>query len=312
MKTIFIEQLEPGTELFDQPFLLLDVTSRKTKDDRPFILFHLGDKSGRIGGVFWNVPDAVMETCPPGKVVLVTGGVRLYNDRPQVLAFDLQPFEPASMADFVASSRRPRDEMVAELRETVGELREPLRKLLADILLEPAFLERFAQAPAAKRMHHAAVGGLLEHTLALVPFCRLVARRYPLVDLDLLIAGALLHDVGKVLSYHAGGGFAATNEEKLVGHITRGAIMVEMAAEKIPSFPAELRQQVLHLVVSHHGTLEWGAPVVPRTLEAVLLHQIDLLDSRAQGFIDHISAEPGGNRWTSRSAMFGCELMRKT
>jgi len=312
VKTIFVKQLQVNTELFDQPFLLLDVTQRKTRDGRPYILFNLSDKSGRIGGVFWNVPSEVVENCPPGSVALVTGDVRLYNKRLQVVALDLQPFEPDSMADFAATSGRDREEMVAELRQVIGELREPLRQLLTDILLKPAFLRRFAEAPAAKIMHHAYVGGLLEHTLALIPFCRLAAERYPMIDRDLLIAGALLHDVGKVLSYDTGATFPITNEEKLVGHITSGTIMVERAAREIADLSPELRQQLLHMLVSHHGTLEWGSPIPPRTLEAALLHQIDLLDSRAQGFIDHVSAEPGDAEWTSRSAMFGYELMRKT
>ena len=311
MKTVFVKQLRAEMELFDQPFLLLDVTQRKTKDGRPYILFNLGDKSGRVGGVFWNVPDRVVENCRTGNVVLVTGDVRLYNKRLQVTALDLQLFEPATMADFLSSSRRDQEEMIAELRQVIGELGEPLHRLLTDILLEPAFLRRFAEAPAATMMHHAYAGGLLEHTLAMIPFCRLAAEQYPAVERDLLIAGALLHDVGKVLGYEVRPAFPLTDEGRLAGHITLGVVMVEKAIDHLVGFPADLRQQLVHLLISHHGTLEWGSPVQPCTLEAVLLHQVDLLDSRVQGFIDHVSAEPGDAVWTSRSAMFGYELMRK-
>jgi 3'-5' exoribonuclease len=311
VKTVFVSQLKADMELFDQPFLLLDVTERKTRDGRPFILFTLSDKSGHVGGVYWNVPDEVVDKCQNGSVVLVTGAVRIYNKRLQVTALDLQPFEPATMADFLSSSRRAKDEMEVELRQIIGDLGEPLCQLLTDILLEPAFLHQFSEAPAALMMHHAYVGGLLEHSLSMIPFCRLAAERYPMVDLDLLIAGALLHDLGKVLAYEPRAAFPLTDEERLVGHITRGAVMVEEAIAKIAGFPADLRQQLLHLLVSHHGKMEWGSPVPPRTLEAVLLHQIDLLDSRVQGFIDHVSAEPGDATWSSTSPMFGYELMRK-
>jgi 3'-5' exoribonuclease len=303
--------MQVGMELFDQPFLLLDVVQRETRDGRPFILFSLADTSGKVGGVYWNVPDVVVKSCSPGQVVLVTGEVRLYNNRLQVAALDLQVHEPESMADFTVASARDRNEMIAELQRVIDELDEPLRQLVADILLEPSFLRRYADAPAATTMHHAYVGGLLQHVLSMIPFCRLAAKHYPVVDENLLIAGALLHDVGKVFAYETSPAFPLTNSGRLVGHIAQGAIMVQEAADEIPDFSPELREHLLHLMISHHGTLEWGSPVVPRTLEAVLLHQIDLLDSRAQGFMDHILAEPGKSEWTSRSSMFGYELKRK-
>ncbi len=310
VKSVFVKQLQAGTEVFDQPFMLLDMVTRQTRDGRPFILFNLGDKSGKISGVFWNVPEEVVNDCAPGRVVLVTGDVRTYNQRLQVVALDLQPYEPEDMGDFAPTTERDRTEMIDELRRVVSSLREPLRELVSDILLEPELLRRFVEVPAAKTMHHAYIGGLVEHVLAMVRFCRLAGEQYPEVDQDLLITGALLHDVGKVYAYSTEASFPLTDEERLVGHITNGALMVRAAADKIDGFPADLRQQLLHVMVSHHGSMEWGSPVLPCTLEAVLLHQVDMLDSRARGFIDHVVGEPGDLPWTSRSPMFGYELMR--
>jgi 3'-5' exoribonuclease len=310
VKTVFVSQLQAGQELFDQPFLLLDVTQRETRDGRPFLLFNLGDKSGRISGIFWNVPDEVVQSCVTGTVVLVTGDVRLYNKRLQVAALDLQPYEPATMSDFISSSRRDRDEMIAELRQIIEELGEPLRGLATRMLLEPTFLRRYAEAPAATIMHHAYVGGLVQHVLAMVSFCRLAAELYPTVNRDLLIAGVLLHDVGKVIAYETRETFPLTDDGRLVGHLARGVLMVDAAIAEMEGFPADLRQQLIHLLLSHHGTADWGSPVPPRTLEASLLHQIDMLDSRAQGFIDHVLAEPGDVEWTAPSPMFGYELKR--
>ena len=310
MKTVYVQELEPGMELFDQPFLMVEVNPRKTKDDRPFILFTLSDRTGQVGGVFWNVPAGVVRECVPGRVVLVTGDVRLYNKRVQVVALDLQPFEPESMAEFAPAAGRDHDEMIAELAEVIGQLGQPLQGLLTR-LLDPSFLRRYTESPAARTMHHAYVGGLLQHSLALVSLCRLAAEMYPPVDRDLLIAGALLHDIGKVLSYEAEVTFPLTNDERLVGHITLGTLLVEAAVQEMPDFPPRLRQELLHLMVSNHGAPEWGSPVPPRTLEAALLHHIDLLDSRARGFIDHITGEPGEAEWTSHSPMFGYELRRR-
>jgi 3'-5' exoribonuclease len=311
VKTVYVQELETGMELFDQPFLMAEVNQRKTRDGRPFILFTLADRTGRVGGVYWNVPDDVVRDCVPGKVVLVTGDVRLYNKRVQVVALDLQPFEPETMADFAQSTGRDRREMIAELEQVIGELGQPLQELLTSLLLAPSFLRRFADSPAARTMHHAYVGGLLEHSLALVAFCKLAADIYPIVDRDLLISGALLHDIGKVDSYEAAVTFPITDDERLVGHITMGALRVERAAQEIPGFPDDLLQDLLHLLVSNHGSPEWGSPIQPRTLEAVLLHFVDLLDSRAQGFVDHVTGEPGEAEWTSHSPMFGYELRRR-
>lgn len=311
MKTVNVAELEEGLELFDQPFLLLEVNPRKTRDGRPYILFNIGDKTGQVGGVFWNVPDEVIESCKAGSVVLVTGSVRVYNTRLQVTALDLQPYEPESMSAYVPSTERDQDEMVEHLRTIIAGLREPLQQLLTDVMLREPFLGLFTQAPAGRSMHHSYVGGLLEHCLTMVRFCELAAELYPHVDRDLLVAGALTHDIGKVYAYEMQATFPITDEEKLVGHVTGGALMLDKAMERIPDFPAKLRDQVLHLAVSNHGLVEWGSPVNPRTLEAVLLSQIDLLDSRAKGFADHIDAEPGKSTWTSRSQMFGYELMRK-
>jgi 3'-5' exoribonuclease len=311
VKTVYVHDLEPGMELFDQPFLMAEVNQRKTRDGRPFILFSISDRTGQVGGVFWNVPGEVVRDCVPGRVVLVTGDVRLYNKRVQVVALDLQPFEPETMADFAPAAGRDRDEMIAELEAVIGELGEPLQQLLSHLLLDPSFLRRYAESPAARTMHHAYVGGLLQHSLALVALSKQAAQMYACVDRDLLIAGALLHDIGKVFSYETTVTFPITDDERLVGHITRGTLLVESAAREIPGFPPNLLQELLHLLVSNHGTPEWGSPIQPRTLEAVLLHFLDLLDSRVQGFVDHITSEPGETEWTSHSAMFGYELKRR-
>ena len=305
-----IIDLRPGVELLREPFLLHDVVRRQAKDGRPFLLATLRDRSGQIAGVYWDVPLAVDVWARPGLAVAVSGRVNLYKDALQVNISALERAGDVDMTAFLPASQRPLETMRAELRATIEGLAEPWRELLARLLLEGEAAERFATAPAARGMHHAYIGGLLEHTLSMAAVARLLAGHYPYVNLNLLLAGVLLHDVGKADAYALDEGFDHSDDGRLVGHIIRGALLIERAAAEL-DFPAGMLQELQHLIASHHGTQEWGSPVVPRTLEAVLLHQIDLLDSRVGGYLDHVRNDPGAGRWTNRrSEMFGTELQR--
>jgi 3'-5' exoribonuclease len=310
VKTKFISALNIGDELINEPFLLQDVVPRTTKDGRPYLLYTLRDKSGQVGGVFWDVPDYIRSWVKPGTVVLVSGKVNSYKDTTQIMATDLNVVTNPDLADFLPSSQRPRDEMVAELEQHVANLASPWQQLVASLLLDEAFLLQFANAPAARSMHHAFIGGLLEHSLSMARLAQFLAGHYPYVNLDLLMSGVLLHDMGKTAEYTMEGAFAFSNDGKLVGHIVRSIIMIEKAATEI-DFPEEQLRQLLHLIASHHGTYEWGSPVTPKTIEAVLLHQIDLIDSRVQGVLDHVREDNGETEWTNKeSRMFGTTLQR--
>lgn len=308
MKAQFVSDLQSGDKLDNEPFLLHDVSRRKTRDGRPYLLCTLRDNSGQIGGVFWDVPDYVDEWARPGVIVLVTGHASKYKDALQINLTDLNPSAEIDMGDFLPVSSRPREEMLAELQGIIAGLSEPWQTLVAAILLDEAFLRQFTEAPAARGMHHAYVGGLLEHTLSMAAVADMLADHYPYVNKDLLISGTLLHDMGKTAEYQSAGGFAFTEDGRLVGHIVRAIVLIETAAAAL-DFPEEDLRQLIHLIASHHGRLEWGSPVTPKTLEAILLHQIDLLDSRVQGFFDHLNNEAAGDGWTLKSsAMFGTEL----
>jgi 3'-5' exoribonuclease len=309
-KTKFIGDLKAGMELRAEPFLLHDVARRQSKDGRPFLLITLRDRSGQIGGVFWDVPLTVDAWARAGLAVLVSGRVSLYKDAIQVSVNDLARAADTDLTAFLPTSRRSQETMRAELREAIAALAEPWQTLAAYLLLEGELAERYTAAPAARSMHHACVGGLLEHSLSMAAIARQLAGHYPHVAGDLLVTGALLHDVGKAYEYALEEGFAPSEDGRLVGHIVRGVILIEQAAAEL-DFPATERQRLIHLIVSHHGTNEWGSPVVPKTLEAVLLHQIDLLDSRIGGFMDHVGSDGSGAAWTAkRSDMFGTELRR--
>ena len=305
-----ISELSVGTELLNELFLLQEVALRTTKDGRPYILCVLRDKSGQAGAVFWNVPAYIEEWAHVGSAVLVTGRVVNYKESLQINITDMNPAHDQNLSELLPASLRPREEMLLELRATINSLNNPWQELTAHILLEESFLQEYTSAPAARSMHHGYIGGLLEHSLSMAAIAAQLADHYPHINKDLLIAGALLHDMGKTAEYSIANSFAITDDGRLVGHIVRAIIYIEKAAADL-NFPEEELRQLVHLVASHHGTLEWGSPATPKTLEAVLLHHIDLLDSRAQGFLDHVRNDSNVDNWTSQSsAMFQTPLRR--
>jgi 3'-5' exoribonuclease len=310
MKKRYVNQLQNGDELSGELFLLQEVIHRTTKDGRPFLLCTLSDKTGQLGAVLWDVPDAMMRWVQSGIVVKVNGRVVLYKDALQVNANDMAPAEQPDLTDFLPASPRPLDEMQAELQHYINSLKQPWQDLLTSVFLDDNFLKTFTNAPAARTMHHAYIGGLLEHTLSMAAVAEMLAKHYPYVNRDLLLAGTLLHDMGKAIEYTTDPSFTFSDDGRLVGHIVRAVVIVEKAAEAVQIEPEELRLLV-HMILSHHGTNEWGSPVVPKTLEAILLHQMDLLDSRVQGYFDFLRNNNSSESWSARpSPMFSTELRR--
>ncbi|MFZ1396428.1 MAG: HD domain-containing protein [Candidatus Promineifilaceae bacterium] len=311
MKSFFITNINVGDELENEPFLIQDSILRETKDGRPYLLGTLRDNTGQIAFVYWDIPPYAESWVATGSAVLITGRAVRYKDALQITITDMNRNLEPTLADLLPASRRPRAEMLDELTEQVASLGEPWQSLVAHLLLDEAFLREFADAPAARNMHHAYIGGLMEHTLSMAKLANMLAEHYPFVNRNLLLAGTLLHDMGKAIEYDISKSFSFSEDGRLVGHITRAVVMVEKAAAELGNFPEDQLRHLVHLVASHHGTQEWGSPVVPKTLEAILLHQIDLLDSRVQGFFDHLANDNSEDAWTAKSSyMFNTELRR--
>ena len=302
--------MKQGLELIDEPLMLKDLVRRTTKDSRAYILCTLGDRTGQISGVFWDIPEQINQMIRPGMVIYVTGKVSRYKDSLQIGITDAYPQDNPDLSDFMPNSGRSVDEMVAELRTLVASMQEPWQGFITHLLLDEPFLKKYSASPAARAMHHAAVGGLLEHSLSMARFAEVAASNYPYVNRDLLVSGALVHDMGKVWEYTLDGEFGTSDDGHLVGHITRAAIYIESEAKKFGQINETDLRELLHLVVSHHGTLEWGSPVQPKTLEAILLHQLDLMDSRVQGYFDFLRSEPGQDGWSPRRSMMHNSYLR--
>ena len=282
MKSPFVETLVPNETVTAQ-FLVVSKEIRQKKTGDPYLSLHLADRTGEIEAKMWDNVAEVMDTFERDHFVKVKGLAQLYNNRSQFTIHKLRRLDDheVELADFFPCSERNPDEMFAELEGIIRAIQHPhLRSLLELIFADRALRSLYKVAPAAKSIHHACRSGLLEHVLSLCALGRLTAAHYPEVDPDLVMTGIILHDIGKVeeLSYERSFGYSA--EGQLLGHIVLGLRLVNSKLDQLPGFPHKLRVLIEHMIISHHGELEFGSPKVPLFPEAMLLHHLDNLDSK--------------------------------
>ena len=293
-KRVFCADLEIGQEV-SEVFCVTRVQRRSGRNGS-FLTLEFVDRSGRIPGVAWDEVDRLTEILVEGAYARVGGRVTDFRGEPQIQVLDVAP-PPARVepSDYLPSGPVRPERSIAGMRRLAGSMTDGgLRGLVRAFLDDPNFVRRFAAAPAAKLHHHAYVGGLAEHTLSVMELCDQVARHYADLDRDLLLAGAFCHDLGKIRELSVEPGFPYTEEGQLVGHIVLGHQMVVDRAREVGLSPERILD-LGHLVLSHQGELEWGSPVEPRTLEALVLHFLDNLDSKiaaARPFLDDIDHGP--------------------
>ncbi|HTM48283.1 MAG TPA: HD domain-containing protein [Bryobacteraceae bacterium] len=284
MKTPFIKELEPN-QTISTFFLVQNKEIRQKKTGDPYLSLLLCDRSGELDAKMWDNVAEVMDTFERDDFVKVKGLIQIFHNRTQLTIHKMRRAgdHEVEFADYFPASERNPDEMLLELRGIVAGMRNAhLRGLLQSLLDEPEVSRRYKMAPAAKQIHHAYLGGLIEHVLSLCGLARLAASHYRAIDLDLLLTGVVLHDIGKIYELSYERGFAYTTEGQLVGHIS---IAMRMLGEKLalaPDFPPKLRILVEHMILSHHGRLEFGSPKIPQFPEALLLHYLDDLDSKME------------------------------
>ncbi len=292
-KERFIQNMKDGEQV-DELFMVKSVRLAETRAGKPYLSLIFADKSGEIGGPAWDNAEALEPICRVGEVVRVRGMVQTYRDKLQLKVDDIKGVDglTCEMNDFVASSSRNPASMEAELGERIGEVKDPfISRLLKKIFMKTEVGQRFQRAPAAKGIHHAYRGGLLEHSLSMARVASLLADHYQAIDKDLMIAGALLHDIGKTVELQDDVGVIEyTDIGRLKGHVVIGSEFILKTAEEIKDFPKELLIHLQHLVLSHHGKQEFGSPVVPMTAEALLLSFIDDMDAK-MNLIDKLSTK---------------------
>jgi len=292
-----------------QGFLLAQEAAYKVSaKGTEYLELKLADASGDLKGFLWDLRavEGDLEAIRADAFLRVKGAVTSFNGRLQLRLDKVRFAADAEVGDFSAFfpvSARPVPEMLAELDRVIASLRDPwISQLVADLFAEGSDLRTaFALAPAAKSMHHAFLGGLLEHTLSVLGMAERACAHYPLLNRDLVLAGALLHDVGKTAELSYQRSFGYTDAGNLLGHIALEAEWIGRAMGRIPGFPEPLRLQILHIVLSHHGRLDFGSPVLPKTPEALLVHYLDDLDGKLEVMFRAVADEAGGGSWSPYS-----------
>jgi 3'-5' exoribonuclease len=284
MKSPYVSELEPN-QIIQTSFLVHSKEIRQKKSGEFYLSLLLADRTGEVDAkMFDNVAD-VLDAFDRDDFVKVKGLIQVFHNRPQLTIHKLRRMDDSEIdfVDYFPSSRRDPEQMWSELRAMVAGMANAHLKALLDAMLnDPEIAGRYKRAPAAKQIHHAFLGGLLEHVLSLATLARSVAPHYPHVDFDLLLTGVVLHDIGKIYELNYERGFSYSNDGQLLGHIHIGLRMVAEKLRALPEFPVALRTLVEHMVLSHHGQLEYGSPKLPQFPEALLLHYLDDLDSKME------------------------------
>ncbi len=314
----FITELAPQASV-DQVFLATQKQLRPNRNGQLYLQIELADRSGSITGRMWNASDEDFAAFDEGDYVRVEGTTQLFTGALQLIVSGIGRVDPRSVdeSDFLVLSKADVERLVAELTTLVGTIgASPLKALALEVLADGELMRAFTRSPAGVKQHHAYAGGLLEHVVNLLRLADRIAPLYPALDRDLLLVGVLFHDIGKTVELESERGFSYTDAGQLLGHVLLGLELLEAKIQAVQhrsgvAFDHELAIRVKHMVASHHGQYEFGAPKLPMTLEALALHHLDHLDARMAGVLQLLQNEAsidGG--WTQYQQNQGRKFFR--
>ncbi|MBY0512505.1 MAG: HD domain-containing protein [Gemmataceae bacterium] len=313
MSRRYVEQLRDGDNL-DDVYLVTDKQLRANRNGNPYLLVELRDRTGGISGRMWNAGEQTARGFAPGDFLHATGKVQLFQGALQVILNTVDRVEPqkVELTDFLPVTEQNIPKLVERLKGYLLRLGHPALRALAEcFLMDDEFVRGFTTCPAGVKLHHAYVGGLLEHVVTMMDAADRLLPLYPGVDRDLLLMGVFLHDAGKVRELTFARAFGYSDEGQLVGHLAIGIELLEQAAAKVPDLtgepvPRETMLRLRHMILSHHGTLEYGSAKVPMTPEAMLLHLIDTMDTRMHMMMRELREDRNNpSAWTPYNANLG-------
>jgi 3'-5' exoribonuclease len=305
MKKQYIKDLRAGMPV-DSIFVISRKTIKKTKSEQDYCLVCLQDKDGLIDGIMW--PKAIINSdlFEEGDFVKINGIVSEYKGTRQIEISSIKKVdegEKIEYSDFIRATKKNINEMFSEMLSFIESIEnKPLKKLLNLFFEDEKFSESFCNSTAAVQYHHAYKGGLLEHTLSVIKICDFLSKNYPSLNRDILLAGVILHDVGKIREYQFDEKNNVTikisDEGKLLGHITIGYGMVLEKISQIKGFSRDLKDRLLHIILSHHGAKEFGSPKRPKILEAFVVYHVDHMDADVGGFSIILEESGGRVEWS--------------
>ena len=315
MKSPYLSELQPNQTVHGT-FLVSYKDVRQKKSGEPYLTLTLSDRTGEMDAKMWDNAAEAIGTFERDDFVRIKGLLQVFQNRPQLTLHKIQPMPESEvdLADYLPASKRDRDEMFREVQGLIAGMSDPhLKRLLEAIFADEEIARAFRTAPAAKTVHHNWIGGLIEHVLSLCQLARTSAAHYPHIDFDLLLTGVLLHDIGKIRELYYSRSFGYTTEGQLLGHIQIGTQMVLEKMRSVPDFPPRLRDLVVHMILSHHGELEFGSPKIPMFPEALLLHLLDNLDSKMECMRALIERDPQiEGEWTGFNSALDRAALKKS
>ena len=301
-------------DIVDHYLLIKKLEVRLTRQNKQYLNMELGDKSETLNAnVFDNFED-IYNSFKNGEVVKVNGIIDDYQGTKQIRINFLNAVNPSdniSISDFLPKSTKDLTEMKKEFVKRIDSLSDYYLKTLMKTVFDEERLDKFLTAPAGKSWHHGYIHGLIEHTLEIIKICDLMCDIHPEINRDLLITGAMMHDFGKTEELKYDGAFEYTDKGKLIGHIVISAMIINEEARKITGFPEELKNCLLHIILSHQGKLEYASPVVPKTLEAITLYQADELSAKVNAYKNALSTQmKADSKWTNFLNLASTDLFK--
>jgi len=309
----FVSELKENESLVSR-FLVKAKTLGNTRSGNPFLRIRLADRSGETEGRIWDRAVELDGDFEVNDVVEVRAKVERYQGELQLNISDLERIDPKKVNPSLYLPTGPKDpeDLWLQLTDLAAQVKNSyLKRLLQSFLTDADFVKQMKQAPAAKVMHHAYLGGLLEHTVSVTRLLCRISDHYPPLDRDLLVTGAILHDIGKLEEFSYQLQLDYTDAGRLLGHVVLGVQRVQEKINKIEKFPPELSLALQHLMISHHGEYEFGSPKRPKTLEAFALHYADDLDAKMNHVSGLLAAEQDSDsHWTPYQQVYGRYLFK--
>ena len=311
MKSLYTADIRDN-QLIDSLFLVSTKNYGMTQNGNGYLVLKLLDRTGEIEGRVWDRADDLARGFDKNDFVRVRGQAMLYQGKMQIRVQDVSRVDEKGVVaeDFMPKSANDPETMLAELQTILRGIKNPHLRALAEACFADQELMRcLRQAPAAKTIHHSYISGLLEHTLSLLKLILKVVENYQNIDVDLLLIGGFLHDIGKVYEFSCDHAVEYTDAGQLLGHLVMEVEMVNEKIATITDFPKELAMLVKHMLVSHHGEYEFGSPKLPQTVEAIILHSLDDLDGKIQA-IQSMPEKEAGSKWTAFHRAYGRSFYR--